>query len=84
MKYPDGFAGWLPLGLILDGRYMVLEKPDHKYQALIHVVDNDVVEVLEARSGEAVYTHPLNLKAARQLFTMIKMETWMFANYKKT
>lgn len=83
MKYPDDFAGWLPLATILDGRYLVLEKPDHKYQALIHLEDNDVVEVMEARSGETVYTHPLNLQAAKTLMTMIKMDNWMYTNYRK-
>jgi len=83
MKYPDDFAGWLPLGMMLGGRYLVLEKPDHKYQALIHLEDNDVVEVMEMCSGEAVYTHPINAEVAKKLMLMMQVEKWSYENYKK-
>jgi hypothetical protein len=81
MKYPDDFGGWLPLGTMLNGRYLILEKPDHKYQALIHLEDNDVVEVMEMRSGEAVYSHPLNLEAAKALMELVNLPEWFYKDY---
>lgn len=71
-RYPDDFRGWRPLGLIRGNRYLVLESPDKRYQCIIHLEDNDVVSVLEARSGQAVYDNPINLRGARILFELSK------------
>ena len=83
MKYPDDFKGWLPLGMMFNGRYLIIEKPDHKYQAWIHVADNELVELLEAKTGEKVYSHPRNLKTARALLAMIQIDNWMYQSYQK-
>lgn len=74
MKYPDDFKGWKPLGFILGNRYMVIEDPKREYQALIHLIDHDVCEVKEMRTGETVYSHPLNPLVARMILYSISME----------
>ena len=84
MKYPDDFQGWLPLGYILDGKYLVLNKPDHKYQALINVKTGDACEVMEMKTGGAVYSDPDRLSAAKAVLMMMNIENWAFYNYKKT
>jgi hypothetical protein len=83
MKYPENFEGWLPLGMILGGKYLVLEKPDHKYQALIHLEGGAVCEVREMKSGESIYEHPTFNGIAKTLLVLMQMDTWMYQNYQK-
>jgi len=60
-KFPEDFKGWIPLYPVLGNRYLVLESPDGDKEACIHLVDNEVVGILDRTTGMMLYEHPRNV-----------------------
>lgn len=64
-KFPEDFKGWIPLYTplypVLGGRYLVLESPDGDKEACIHLVDNEVVGIMDRATGMMLYEHPRNV-----------------------
>jgi len=73
-RYPEDFAGWLPLAALRGNRYLVLESPDKQYQCVIHLADNDVASVIKSGTGETVYTDPVSIAGARLLLRILEDE----------
>jgi hypothetical protein len=68
-KYPDDFSGWkrvdgwtTPLG----GNYLVIDSPDGREQACIHVDDGDVLGIYDKLTGSYRY-HGAELHLARTI-----------------
>lgn len=72
-KYPDDFKDWKRVGIMQSplrrGRYLILDSPDGRHQACIHLEDNHVVGVMDMVTGGHVYGDDLAraLRLARVL-----------------
>ena len=55
LKYPEDFKGWKPLYSMHNNRYLVLESPDASMEACIHLLDNDVIGIIDNATGEEIY-----------------------------
>ncbi len=64
-RYPDDFKGWRPLYPMHNKRYLILESPDGKREACIHLVDNEVVGIKDKATGRDIYDG--NLRLAKKL-----------------
>ena len=64
-KYPEDFKGWRPLYPMRNNRFLVLESSDGAKEACIHLVDNEVVGIIDKATGEEIYDG--NLSLARKL-----------------
>ncbi|GAH41482.1 unnamed protein product [marine sediment metagenome] len=60
-KFPEDFKEWIPLYPVLGNRYLVLRSPDGDKEACIHLVDNEVVGILDIATGMMLYEHPRNI-----------------------
>ena len=60
-NYPEDFKGWRTLYPMHDNRYLVLESPDGTKEACIHLVDNEVVGIINKATGEEIYDGNLRL-----------------------
>jgi len=60
-KYPEDFKDWRPLYPMHDNRYLVLESPDGNQEACIHLVDNEVVGIIDKVTGEDIYDGNIRL-----------------------
>lgn len=54
-KYPDEFKDWKPLYRMNNDQFLILESPDETQQACIHLVDNEVVGIMDKASEKLVY-----------------------------
>jgi len=64
-RYPEDFAGWKKLYKMHNTRYLILESPDGSMEACIHLKDNDVVGIMDKKTGEDIFDG--NLALARKL-----------------
>ena len=60
-KYPEDFKGWRTLYPMHDNRFLVLESPDGAKEACIHLVDNEVVGIIDKATGEDIYDGNIRL-----------------------
>jgi len=60
-KYPEDFKGWRTLYPMHDNRFLVLESPDGAKEACIHLVDNEVVGIIDKATGEEIYDGNIRL-----------------------
>ena len=59
LKFPDDFKGWVPKYGIRGNRYLIIRSSDGTKEACIHLIDNDVVGVIDTLTGETLYKDPL-------------------------
>jgi len=60
-RYPEDFKGWRPLYPMHNNRFLVLESPDGTKEACIHLVDNEVVGIIDKGTGEEIYDGNIRL-----------------------
>ena len=69
LKYPDDFPDWRQVACwrsIRGGNYIVIDSPDGREEACIHVDDGDVLGIMDKLTG--VYRHGgADLRLARAL-----------------
>ncbi len=63
--YPEDFQGWKPLYPIHNNKYIILESPNGTREACIHLVDNDIIGIIDRATGITLYDG--NLTKAEKL-----------------
>jgi len=53
--YPDDFQGWIPLYPINNNKYLIIESPDGTKEACIHLLDNDIIGIIDRATGVTLY-----------------------------
>lgn len=63
--YPDDFQGWKPLYPIHNNKYIILESPDGTRETCIHLLDNEIIGIIDRATGVTLYDG--NLAKAEEL-----------------
>lgn len=64
--YPENFQGWIPLYPVNNNKFLIIESPDGTQEACIHLLDNDVVGIIDKTTGREIYDG--NIRLARSKF----------------
>ncbi len=72
--YPEDFQGWKPLYPINNNKYLIIESPDGTREACIHLLDNEIIGIIDKATGVTLYDG--NLDKAEKMGLREVYEAW--------
>ena len=53
--FPDDFQGWKPIYTIGNNKFLILVSPDGTKETCIHLLDNDILGIIDRATGVTLY-----------------------------